>query len=70
MARLETELLRTWRKINRMMDKGSDASRIKRFYSLLRHFEKLNDRHISAYGCAYNPMTDTRRNYTEVHAHD
>lgn len=55
MAKLETQLARTRRKIERMMEEGSDARRVTRFYSLVHQFEKLNDRYIKTYGHSYNP---------------
>ena len=58
MSKLETQLIRTFKKIERMMNNGSDAQHITRFYSLVHHFEKLNDRYIKAYGFSYNPNRD------------
>lgn len=54
--KLETALVRTFKKIERMMEKEEDSTRINRFYSLIHHYEKLNDRYIQARGCAFNPV--------------
>jgi hypothetical protein len=69
MARLETELQRTYRKINRMMVKGSDAKRVRRFYSLVHHYEHLHERFLKVHGYVYNP-TSKDYGYREIRLHD
>jgi hypothetical protein len=59
MARLETQLKRTYHQIEKMMEEGSDASKITYFYSLVHCYEKLNDRYIKAYGHSFNPCRES-----------
>jgi len=67
--KLETQLARTYHRIERMMEDGTDATKIRRFYLLIHRFERLNDRYIRETGHSYNP-TNTLRGLDEFHVHD
>jgi len=58
MDRLEKQLIRTYRAIERLMDRHQDTTRIKSFYRLIHRYETLHDRYVALHRRAYNPALE------------
>jgi hypothetical protein len=53
---LEKQILRTYGKIIRTMESKPTPENEIRFYSLVRHYEKLNARYAKLRGYSFNPL--------------